>query len=79
MLEEITKRLDALDSSSKERQINQIIDKCEETLGSDASIEKDVLDEIEQQLSNVSLSRQKIEQAKRHKALSWTTCYNDSC
>ena len=56
MLEEITKRLDALDSSSKERRINQIVDKCEETLGSDANIEKDVLDEIEQQLSSVSLS-----------------------
>jgi hypothetical protein len=70
MLEEITERLDALDSSSKERQINQIVNKCEETLGSDASTEKDVFDEIEQQLSSVSLSRQKIEQAKRHEALS---------
>ncbi len=56
MLEEITKRLDALDSSSKERQINQIVNKCEETLGSDANTKKNVLDEIEQQLSSVSLS-----------------------
>ncbi len=79
MLEEITKRLDALDSSSKEKQTSQIVDKCEETLGSDANIEKDVLDAIEQQLSNVSLSRQKIEQAKRHETLSWTTCYDDLC
>ncbi len=79
MLGKITKRLDALNSSSKEKQINQIVDKCEETLGSDASTKKNVLDEIEQQLSSVSLSRQKIEQAKRHKAFSWTTCYDDSC
>jgi len=56
MLGEITKRLDALDSSSKKRRTSQIVNKCEETLGSDANIEKDVLDEIEQQLSSVSLS-----------------------
>jgi hypothetical protein len=79
MLGEIMERLDALDSSSKERQTSQIVDKCEETLGSDANTEKDVPDEIEQQLSSVSLSRQKIEQAKRHEALSWTACYDDSC
>jgi len=70
MLEEITKRLDALDSLLKKRQINQIVNKCEETLESDASTKKNVLDEIEQQLSSVSLSRQKIEQAKRHKTFS---------
>jgi len=70
MLGEITKRLDALDSSSKKRRINQIINKCEETLGSDAKTKKNILDEIEQQLSSVSLSRQKIEQAKKHETLS---------
>jgi len=70
MLEEITKRLDVLDSLSKKRQISQIVNKCEETLESDASTKKNVLDEIEQQLSSVSLSRQKIKQAKRHKTLS---------
>jgi len=70
MLEEITKRLDALDSSSKKRRISQIVNKCEETLESDASIEKNVLDEIKQQLSSVSLSRQKIKQAKKHETLS---------
>jgi len=79
MLEEITKRLDALNSSSKKRRINQIVDKCEETLGSDARIEKNILDEIEQQLSNVSLSQQKIEQAKKYETLNWIVCYNDSC
>jgi len=70
MLEEITKRLDALDSSLKKRRINQIVNKCEETLESDVSTKKNVLDEIKQQLSSVSLSRQKIKQAKRHKTLS---------
>jgi len=70
MLEEITKRLDALDSSSKKRQISQIVNKCEKTLESDVSTKKNVLDEIEQQLSSVSLFRQKIEQAKKHETLS---------
>jgi hypothetical protein len=70
MLEEITERLDALDSSSKKRRISQIVNKCEKTLGSDVSTEKNVLDEIKQQLSSVSLSRQKIKQAKKHETLS---------
>jgi hypothetical protein len=70
MLEEITKRLDALDSSLKKKRISQIVNKCEKTLGSDVSTKKNVLDEIEQQLSSVSLFRQKIKQAKRHETLS---------
>jgi len=70
MLEEITKRLDALDSSSKKKLISQIVNKCEETLESNVNTKKNVLDEIEQQLSSVNLSRQKIKQAKRHKTLS---------
>ncbi len=56
MLEEITKRLDALDSSSKKRRISQIVNKCEKTLESDVNTKKNVFDKIEQQLSNVSLS-----------------------
>jgi polyhydroxyalkanoate synthesis regulator phasin len=56
MLKEITKQLDALDSSLKKRRISQIVNKCEETLESDVSTKKNVLDEIEQQLSSVSLS-----------------------
>jgi len=59
MLKEITKRLDALDSSLKKKQISQIVNKCEETLESDASTKKNVLDEIEQQLSSVSLFRRR--------------------
>jgi len=46
------------------------VNKCEKTLESDVSTKQNVLDEIEQQLSSVNLSRQKIEQAKRHKTLS---------
>jgi len=46
------------------------MNKCEETLESDANTKKNVFDEIEQQLSSVSLSRQKIKQAKRHKTFS---------
>jgi len=57
MLEEITKRLDALDSSLKEKRISQIVNKCEKTLESDASTKQNVFNEIEQQLSSVSLSR----------------------
>jgi len=55
------------------------VNKCEETLESDVSTEKNVLDEIEQQLNSVNLSRQKIKQTKRHKTLNWTACYDDSC
>ncbi len=78
-LDDITEHLDALASSSRERKINQTVDKCEEALGSDATMERDILDEIERQLSSVSLSREKIEKAKKHATLSWTGCYNDSC
>jgi len=55
------------------------VDKCEEALGSDATKERDILDEIERQLNSVSLSRQKIEESKKHATLSWTACYDDSC
>ncbi len=69
----ITNHLEALASSSK------VVDECEEKLGSNANTKKDIPDEIEQQLSSVSLSRQKIEQSKKHATLSWTACYDDSC
>jgi hypothetical protein len=46
------------------------VNKCEKALGSDATMKKDILDEIKRQLNNVSLSRQKIEEAKKHKTLS---------
>jgi len=75
----ITEHLDALTSSSKERQISQIVNKCEETLGSDATEERDIPGEIERQLDSVSLSGQEIEQLKKHATLSWTACYDDSC
>ena len=65
----IMKHLDALTSSLKERQISQIVNKCEKALGSDATIKKNIFDEIEQQLNNVNLSKQKIKEAKKHKTL----------
>jgi len=46
------------------------VDKCEEALESDAIKEKDILDEIERQLNNVSLFKKKIKKAKKHKTLS---------
>jgi len=46
MLEEITKQLDALDSSLKKRRISQIVNKCEKTLESDVSTEKNIFDAI---------------------------------
>jgi len=55
------------------------VNKCEKALESDATIERDIFDEIEQQLSSVNLSKQAIEEAKRHATLSWTRCYNDLC
>jgi hypothetical protein len=60
MLGEITKRLDALDSSSKKRQNGQIVNKCEEALGSDATIEKDVLNTIMKQLNLTKTYLQKL-------------------
>ena len=54
-LDNITKHLDALTSSSKERQIDQIVNKCEKALESDVTKEKNILDAIEQQLNSVSL------------------------
>ncbi len=65
-LDNITNYLDVLVSLSKEKKINQIVNKCKKALESDATIKKDILDEIEQQLSNISLSREKIEKAKKH-------------
>ncbi len=59
-----------LASSSKKRQINQIVNKCEKALESDATIKKDIFDEIKKQLSNVSLSRKKIKKAKKHATFS---------
>jgi hypothetical protein len=47
----ITNHFEALASSSK------VVDECEKKLGSNANTKKDILDEIEQQLSSVSLSR----------------------
>jgi len=79
MLKKITKQFDALDSLSKKWQNNQIVNKCEKALESDATKERDILDEIEQQLNSVSLSKQKIKKAKKYKILSWIACYNDLC
>ena len=55
------------------------MNKCEKALGSDATIKKNTLDEIERQLNNISLSRQEIEEAKKYKTLSWIACYDNSC
>ena len=68
-LENITNHLKTLASSSKKKQINQIVDKCEKALESDVTIKKNILDEIERQLNNVSLFKQKIKKAKKHKTL----------
>jgi len=46
------------------------VNKCEKALESDATKEKDIFDEIERQLNNVILSKQKIKKAKKHKTFS---------
>ncbi len=61
--------LKTLASLSKKKQINQIVNKCEKALESDAIIKKNILNEIEQQLNSVNLSKQKIKKAKKHKTL----------
>ena len=68
-LDDITKHLETLASSSKKRQINQIVNKCEKALESDATIKKEILNKIEQQLSNVSLFQEKIKKAKKYATL----------
>ena len=60
MLGEITKRLDALDSSSKKRQKGQIVNKCEKALESDAIIERNVLNTIMKQLNLTKTYLQKL-------------------
>ena len=47
-----------------------IVDKCEKALESDITIKKDIFDKIEQQLSSVSLFREKIEKTKKYTILS---------
>ncbi len=46
------------------------MNKCEKALESDATIERDIFNKIEKQLSNVSLSQKKIKKAKKHATLS---------
>lgn len=74
-LENITEHLDALASSSKEQ---YTVDECEEKLGSNATIEKEILD-------NMTVPAHRRENAiikeadDSHRSLSWTGCYDDTC
>jgi len=45
------------------------VNKCEKALESDATIKKEILNKIEQQLSNVSLFQEKIKKAKKYATL----------
>ncbi len=69
-LDNIIDYLDILASLLREKKINQTVNKCKKALESDATIEKDIFDKIEQQLSSVSLFREKIEKAKKYTILS---------
>jgi len=60
------KCLDNITKLSKKQQINQIVNKCKKALESDITIEREIFNKIEQQLSSVSLSREKIEKIKRY-------------
>ena len=62
-IENITNHLKILVSLSK------IVNKCEKALESDATIKKNILDEIERQLNNVNLFKQRIKKAKKYKTL----------
>jgi len=68
-LDNITNYLNILVSLLKEKKINQIINKCKKALESNITIEKDIFEKIEQQLSNISLSREKIEKTKKYTIL----------
>ena len=50
--------------------MNQIVNKCKKALESNATIERDIFNKIEQQLSNISLFQEKIKKAKKHATLS---------
>ncbi len=65
-LNNITEYLEILANLSKKQQINQIVDKCKKALESDITIKRDIFKKIEQQLSSISLSREKIEKAKKY-------------
>jgi len=69
-LDNITDYFDILASLSRDREINQTVNKCKKALESDATIKRDISDKIEQQLSSISLSREKIEKAKKYTILS---------
>ena len=69
-IKNITNHLETLASSSKKKKFSQIVNKCKKALESDAIKEKDIFDKIERQLNNVSLSKQKIEKAKKYATLS---------
>ncbi len=74
-METITEQLDALVSSSKEE---QAIDECEGKLGSNATLEKDIPDDI----TVPALRRENAiikEASDSHRSLSWTGCYDDAC
>ncbi len=65
-LDNIIDYLDILASLLRDKEINQTINKYKKALESDITIEKEIFDKIEQQLSNISLSREKIEKAKKY-------------
>ncbi len=69
-LDNITNYFNILASLSREKKINQTVNKCEKALESNATIKKDIFDKIEQQLSSISLFREKIEKAKKYTILS---------
>ncbi len=78
-LDNITKYLETLTSLLKKQQINQTVNKYKKTLESDITIEKEIFDKIEQQLSSISLFREKIEKIKKYTIFSWTEYYNNFC
>ncbi len=68
-LDNIIDYLNILASLSRDREINQIVNKYKKALESNITIKKKKFDKIEQQLSSVSLSREKIEKAKKYTIL----------
>ncbi len=65
-LDNITNYFDILVSLSKKKKINQTVNKCEKALENNITIKRDIFEKIEQQLSSINLSREKIEKTKKY-------------
>ncbi len=73
-LENIIELFDALANNIKRQ---NIIDKYEKALKSDAIIEKKIFEEINKQFNSVNLLKEKLDQVYKYTTLNQIACYNN--